>query len=174
MTPAIIPNRIGVYDAIFVITLAVMDTAETAALIATLYPAIYRVLHSRWHKSEQRPSAEALAVMTHLHMSGPLTVGEAALHFDRAQSAMSELIDRAQTAGWLDRAPDGRDRRRTLVWLTDAGLQILNRSNQVLDAERLTQCLEQLSSLQRTQLVESMQALLRAAEQLNPQPRSKS
>lgn len=151
-----------------------MNATETAALFATLYPALYRVLHSRWHKNEARPSAEALAVMTHLHMSGPLTVGEAALHFDRAQSAMSELIDRAQAAGWLDRAPDGRDRRRTLVWLTDAGLQILNRSNQVLDAERLTQCLEQLSPPQRAQLVESMQALLRAAEQLSPQPRSES
>ncbi len=168
------PNRIGIYDAIFVITLAAMNATETATLFATLYPALYRVLHSRWHKSEPRPSPEALAVMTHLQLSGPLTVGEAALHFDRAQSAMSELIDRAQAAGWLDRAPDGRDRRRTLVWLTDAGLAILNRSTQVLDAERLERCLELLSPPQRTQLIESMQALLRAAEQLKPQPRSES
>lgn len=92
-----------------------MNTAESAAQFAMLYPALYRLLHSRWHKGEQRPSPEALAVMTHLQLSGPLTVGEAALHFDRAQSAMSELVDRAQAAGWLERAPDGRDRRRTLV-----------------------------------------------------------
>jgi DNA-binding MarR family transcriptional regulator len=151
-----------------------MNATESARQFAALYPALYRLLHSRWHKSEPRPSAEALAVMTHLHLSGPLTITEAAAHFDRAQSAMSELVDRAHAAGWVARVPDGRDRRRTLVWLTDAGLDILERSRRVLDAQQLERCLEQLTPQERANLIEGMRALVRAAESLTPDPRSET
>ena len=65
-----------------------------AAEIAHLYPAVYARLHARWALGEKRPGAESLAVLQHLWQAGPLTVGEAARHFERAPSAVSELVDR--------------------------------------------------------------------------------
>jgi|GEM_PF-246028 len=71
-----------------------MKHDDLATWIAQLHPQVYHRLHYRWRKAEYRPSTESLAMLNHLAISGPLTVTEAAQHFDRAQSAMSELIDR--------------------------------------------------------------------------------
>lgn len=142
------------------------DTADIAAEIARLYPAVHALLHARRDKHESRPSPEALAVMAHLSLSGPLTVGEAARHFDRAQSAVSELIDRIEAHGWVARSPDGRDRRRTLVWLTDAGLAVLQRSREVLSRERLDAAVARLAPAERDALVAGLRALVAAAHDL--------
>ena len=140
-----------------------MKHTELAQEIALLYPAIYQRLHARWQKHEQRPTPETVAVLTHLELSGPLTVTEAARHFKRAQSAMSELIDRLQAHGFVDRIRDARDRRRILVWITEAGLDSLRRSRQVLDVDRLACCIEHMSARDRQCLVEGLRALVTAA-----------
>ena len=129
-----------------------------------LYPAIYQRLHARWRKEEQRPSPEVVAVLTHLELSGPLTVTEAARHFQRAQSAMSELIDRLQAHGHVERIRDTRDQRRTLVWMTEAGLDSLRRSRQVLDVDLLACCIERMSPGDRRCLVAGLRALVDAAD----------
>ena len=81
-----------------------------------LYQSVYQNLHSTRGKGERCPSSESIAIMHHLILSRPLTVTEAANHFDRGQSAMSEIIDRIQPNGYVDRVKDSRDKRRTLVW----------------------------------------------------------
>src|SRR5215208_5274369 len=142
-----------------------MSPDEAVRLIGELYPAVYHRLHSRWSSRERRPTAESLAVLTHLEMTGPLTVMEAARHFGRAQSAVSTLIDRLEKAGHVKRFPDARDRRRTLVWMTEQGLALLRRSRQVLSEVLLTQSLARMSEAERQSLVHGMQALVRAADQ---------
>src|SRR5256885_2598320 len=104
-----------------------MSPDEAVRWIGELYPAVYHRLHSRWEKDARRPTAETLAVLTHLELTGPLTVMEAARHFKRAQSAVSALVDRLERAGHVTRFPDARDRRRTLVWMTETGLALLRR-----------------------------------------------
>ncbi len=141
-----------------------MKHTTLAQELATLYPAIYLRLHARWQKDEQRPTAEAVAVLTHLELSGPLTVTEAARHFQRAQSAMSELIDRLQAHGHVERIRDTRDRRRTLVWMTPAGVDSLQRSRQVLDVELLARCIERMGARERRELVTGLRALVAAAD----------
>jgi DNA-binding MarR family transcriptional regulator len=140
-----------------------MKHSTLAQEIASLYPAIYQRLHAHWEKHEQRPTPETVAVLTHLELSGPLTVTEAAQHFKRAQSAMSELIDRLQAHGFVDRIRDARDRRRILVWITAAGLDSLRRSRQVLDVERLAQSIERMSPRDRRGLLDGLRALVTAA-----------
>ena len=141
-----------------------MNQTDAARTFSELYAALYHHLHSRWEKDEQRPSPEALAVLTHLKFTGPLTVSEAAQHFNRAQSAMSEMIDRVQANGWIERIQDGRDRRRTLVWLTAAGEQVLARSHQVLDPGLLSRCLACLAEDEQRQLTAALQKLVNAAQ----------
>lgn len=150
-----------------------MDTvAALTAEIARLYPALYERLHARWDKDEKRPSPEALAVLRHLQRSGPLSMSEAARHFDRAPSAISELMDRIEANGWIARSVDGRDRRRILIWLTDAGLALLARSSEVLSQQALGQALARMDPLQREQLLAGLRALVQAAETLFPQTES--
>ncbi len=59
--------------------------------------------------------------LLHLANTGSLTIGEIAEHFDRAQSVVSEIVDGLEKKGLLERMRDPKDKRRALVWLTDAG-----------------------------------------------------
>ena len=59
-----------------------------------MFPETYRCFYRRQDPRKWRPSPETIAVLEHLAVSGPLTVTEAARHFDRSQSAMSEMFDR--------------------------------------------------------------------------------
>lgn len=142
-----------------------MNQTNVTQTFSELYAALYHHLHTRWEKEEARPSPEALAVLTHLKFTGPLTVSEAAQHFKRAQSAMSEMLDRIQANGWLERHQDGRDRRRTLVWLTASGEQLLSRSRQVLDPVLLGECLTCLTNEEQLQLTAALQRLVNAAQE---------
>lgn len=150
-----------------------MNYKKITKEIAASYPAIYHRLHARWKKNEYRPTPEAIAVMSHLEYSGPLTITEAARHFDRAQSAMSELIDRLQSQGMVDRISDARDRRRTLIWLTESGIKLLERSHQVLDMELLEICFQKMSQEECEQLKNGMNALIKTADSILEETRRK-
>jgi DNA-binding MarR family transcriptional regulator len=141
-----------------------MVDSNPAQEFMELYRSIYKYLHVVRDKNEHYPSAEALAVMGHLILSGPLTVSEAAKHFKRAQSAMSELIDRLQANGYLDRVQDSRDKRRTLIWLTPAGHRAYEQVQEVLDRKLLTDSLNRLSDKDRNNLLQGLQALVSASQ----------
>ncbi len=73
----------------------------------------------------------------------------------------------------VDRIPDARDRRRTLVWLTDYGLAMLDRCNQVLDVALLESCIKEMSQQDVMRLEAGMEALLKAAEDISNDIRRK-
>jgi DNA-binding MarR family transcriptional regulator len=142
------------------------DARAAADELGRLFPAIYLRLHARRAKAGHRPPAQALAVLQHLALSGPLTVGEAARHFGRAQSAVSELVDRLAGDGQVERLRDARDRRRVLVWLTPAGQATLERDRQVLSPELATAALARLKPAARRALLDGMRALVQAADEV--------
>ena len=145
-----------------------MDDATAA--FCDLFPAVY-LRFCRRHDDETsrltRLTPQQDAVLHHLAMSGPLTVGEMSRHFARAQSVASEIVDGLETKGLLERMRDARDRRRTLVWLTDEARDVLARRRQVLDPSRVARAMRALPEPERTSLVESLRALVRAAQ---PEP----
>jgi DNA-binding MarR family transcriptional regulator len=110
-----------------------------------------------------------LSALGHLSLAGPLTVTEAARHLDRAQSVVSELVDRLVEHGLVARMPDARDRRRVLVWLTPAGEETLRDEREVLSRPLLTRALAHMSRADRAALLAGMRALVRAAERLGPE-----
>ena len=146
---------------------------KDAEELGRLFPAIYLRLHARLPQRGHRPPADAMAVLQHLAISGPLTIGEAAKHFDRAQSVVSELVDRLSERALVDRIRDERDRRRVLVWLTPAALELLERDREVLSRELCEAALQRMKPAVRRALLDGMRALVEAADQVAKQRRGK-
>jgi DNA-binding MarR family transcriptional regulator len=141
-----------------------MDDAASA--FCELFPAVYLAFcrrHDERSKSA-RLTPQQDAVLQHLAFSGPLTVGEMSRHFARAQSVVSEIVDGLENKGLLERMRDARDRRRTLVWLTDEAQEVLQRRNEVLDPTRVGRAMESLAPERREILIDGLRALVRAAE----------
>jgi len=139
----------------------------TSREFADLFPAIYRHFCRRWAPDEYRPSAEAAAILEHLSDTGPLTVTEAARHFERSQAATSELVERLRRRGLIDRIRDERDQRRHLVWLTEEGRAVVADLRRVLDPKLLDPAFSKLTPRERDGLVAGLRALLAAARDTN-------
>jgi DNA-binding MarR family transcriptional regulator len=72
---------------------------------------------------------------------------------------VSEILDALEEKGLVSRMADSRDRRRSLVWLTDEGQLLLERERQVLSVELLQPALGRLSPETRRGLLAGMKAL---------------
>jgi DNA-binding MarR family transcriptional regulator len=136
--------------------------AADAAAFAALFRAVYLTYHRRDGPRSGLTGASR-AVLGHLAHTGPLTIGEAALHLDRAQSVVSEIVDGLARRGLLMRDSDPADRRRTLVWLTPAGIEALRRDAEVLSEDALTAALARMAPDDRAALLTATAALLDAA-----------
>jgi DNA-binding MarR family transcriptional regulator len=133
-----------------------------AAEFEQLFRAVYLTFHRRDAPRTQLANA-SLAVLEHLALAGPVTIGEAAAHLRRAQSVVSEIVAHLERQGLLERESDPADRRRTLVWLTPAGQATLRRQREVLSEELLTGALRQLPGEQVSALLGALRALVRSA-----------
>jgi len=98
-------------------------------------------------------------VLEHLALAGPLTVGEAAAHMNRAQSVISEIVAHLERQGLLEREDDPADRRRTLIWLTAAGHETLRRDREVLSVDMLASAMDRLPPDQADELIAGLRAL---------------
>jgi DNA-binding MarR family transcriptional regulator len=85
-----------------------------------------------------------------------------ARHLQRAQSVVSEVVDHLERDGLLERARDPRDRRRALVWLTEAGLAYLERDRDVLSRELLARAMARMTLAARAALLRGTRALIQA------------
>jgi len=102
-------------------------------------------------------------VLEHLALAGPLTIGEAAAHLRRAQSVVSEVVSHLERQRLLERESDPADRRRTLVWLTEAGQTTLRRQREVLSEELLAGALGRMPPEQVGALLGALRALVQSA-----------
>jgi DNA-binding MarR family transcriptional regulator len=121
-------------------------------------------LHRRAEQGEQILSPESIAVLAHLAKTGPITNAEACRHFSRSQAATSEIIGRLERRGLLSRIADERDKRRSLIWLTENGRTELKRSTEVLDQDRLSLACSKMTEKEREQVLDSLKLLLQHSE----------
>ena len=134
-----------------------------AARFAELFHAVYLTFHRRDRPRSALPGASR-AVLEHLALAGPLTIGEAAAHMHRAQSVISEIVTHLERDGLLERENDPGDRRRTLIWLTPGGHEALRRDREVLDNDLLARALARLPPGQADGLNAAMRALIDCAQ----------
>ncbi|MCA9643222.1 MAG: winged helix-turn-helix transcriptional regulator [Polyangiaceae bacterium] len=144
-----------------------IDVAQAVAEFSQLFPAVYLRFHRR---NRKRPPVgpQAWAALQHLQWTGPVTIGEATKHLHRAQSVVSEIVEALEAKGLVTRMDDVRDRRRKLIWLTDAGLELIERQQEVLSRELLSEAFERLSQKERAALLSGMRAL--SEVKLTPHP----
>jgi DNA-binding MarR family transcriptional regulator len=145
--------------------------SDDARQFGQLFPAVYLRFHRRDGKQRALPGASR-AVLHHLTLTGPLTVGEMAKHLDRAQSVVSEIVDHLEGDGLLERMRDPSDKRRTLVWLSNRGLAHIERECEVLSSELLARAMARMDPADRLALLRGMRALL-AADQNQPKRKQK-
>jgi Transcriptional regulators len=138
---------------------AVTDERARAEQFAGLFRAVYLTFHRRDGPRSQLPGASR-AVLEHLALAGPLTVGEAAAHMNRAQSVISEIVTHLERQGLLEREDDPADRRRTLIWLTAQGHEALRRDREVLSVDMLAGAMARLPAGQADDLIAGLRALV--------------
>ena len=137
----------------------VSDDQQRAERFAERFRAVYLTFHRRDGPRSQLQGASR-AVLEHLAMAGPLTVGEAAAHLNRAQSVVSEIVSHLEQQGLLERESDPADRRRTLVWLTPAGHSALRQDREVLGADHLARAMARLPPGRADDLIAGLRALV--------------
>ncbi|MCP4674172.1 MAG: winged helix-turn-helix transcriptional regulator [Deltaproteobacteria bacterium] len=159
-----IKKSIGIDDAIRLAHSLGMKTEDIAQEFEKLYSALYLRLCRRRDPRGYCPSSQTLGVMEHLAATGPLTISEAACHFDRSQAATSEIVERMMERGLLARIQDDRDRRRHLVWLTEYGRDLLEEERRVLSPKTVLRSVSRMKKNDREALVRGMRALLEASD----------
>jgi DNA-binding MarR family transcriptional regulator len=130
---------------------------------AAEFEGLFREVYLTFHRRDAPRSGMAgasRAVLQHLVLAGPLTVGEMAAHLGRAQSVVSDIVTHLERDELLEREADPADRRRTLVWLTDGGRAALDRDNRVLDLPLVATALDRVPPETAAALLDSLRSLL--------------
>jgi DNA-binding MarR family transcriptional regulator len=142
-----------------------LTAKQAARRVARLFPEVYRRYHwaQRVRGADLPVTRRALEVLQHLSNSGPLTVGEQAEHMGLRRNSVSEMLQRLEAKGLVARIRDERDERRVLVWLTDAGRDVVSRVGQVLAPDLIAEAMAALSPAERAIVVRGFE-LLAAAE----------
>lgn len=147
---------------------AVADVQSVTSEVRKLYPAVYRRFHrgSR-HVAGTGVTPRMLSVLQHLANSGPLTITEAAEHFEIGKAATTELVDRLERKEFVKRMRDERDRRRVFLWLTAEGHKLASRVGEVLADSELELAIQRMTTPERVALITGLRALVRAGKELN-------
>ncbi|MGD0862795.1 MAG: MarR family winged helix-turn-helix transcriptional regulator [Candidatus Limnocylindrales bacterium] len=143
---------------------SVLTAQQAARRVARLFPEVYRRYHwaQRVRGADLPVTRRALEVLVHLSASGPLTVGEQAEHLGLRRNSVSELLSRLEAKGLVARIRDERDERRVLVWLTEAGRDVVARVGQVLAPDLMAQTMATLSPAERAIVVRGLELLAAA------------
>ena len=157
-----------------------MNTDQIGAAmtaVMTLYPRIYFACHTRHVRDPQTQrllSRHQASILDHLDELEPTTVMDLAGHMGVTAATMSLSVDRLERKGYVVRLKDAKDRRRVHVRLTSAGVR-MREANSVLDPTRVEALVARLTDDERTQAVEGLGLLARAAqEQMHEGTRQKA
>lgn len=138
---------------------AELDAESAAQAFADLFRETYLKFHRRDGKRNELSGASR-AVLLHLSQAGPMTVGELAVHLDRAQSVVSDIVTQLEGKDLLERERDPEDRRRTLVWLTASGFTQLAAERSVLGTNLLATAFASISPAERANLLTALTKLV--------------
>jgi DNA-binding MarR family transcriptional regulator len=138
---------------------------DQARTIATVLPAVMRQLFAM----ENDPAAELplgqLRVCSML-MDRPRPMSAISRELKISLSAMTQLADRMERTGLVERVAEGSDRRVRKLQLTARGEKIL-RYREKARLRRVAEVIERLSPGKRDEVLASLEALLSACDPMN-------
>jgi DNA-binding MarR family transcriptional regulator len=142
-----------------------LDAVHDGIEISHLYAEMWR----RFQPQRQAMSGAAvtprmLAHLRHLAAAGPLTVGEQARHLGISRATASEVVDRLEAKGLVERMRDQRDQRRVFVWLTDSGREQTDALAGRDLEDPFLRAVAALPAATRAAIIEGLGALLQAAD----------
>jgi DNA-binding MarR family transcriptional regulator len=103
---------------------SVSSNSEVAPLASELRVVIGQLIR-RLRAEQDRFSISQGAVLGRLDREGPQSVSDLAAAERVRPQSMAQTVADLESAGLLDRSPDPNDRRRALVSLTEAGVEVL-------------------------------------------------
>ncbi len=133
---------------------------DPATRFMRAFAATFTLLHRRRHPQGVILSPEGRGLLLHLAWAGPLTIGELAVHVERAQSVVSESVAVLESHGLLQRVRDPRDRRCTLVWLTERARDWLTEEQEPLDRGRTNAVLDAMDPIECRCFLESYERFI--------------
>ncbi|MCL6636971.1 MAG: MarR family transcriptional regulator [Alicyclobacillus sp.] len=138
-----------------------LNTLDAVEHLADCLQAIQR--HLRRNTKEQ-PNLPGLTrvqwmILRHVERHPDCSVGQLADRLDVRPSTMSQMIDRLELAGWVQRCTDARDGRSRLVRLTAAGAAAL-RSQRDLRVQLLAEPFQQLNPEEQACLLSLLDKLV--------------
>lgn len=129
--------------------------------IAGLYPSLVKVMSRLRDLMEEGMdlSYNQYKTLLTLYDLGGITLGKLSSSLKVATSSASEMVDRLERAGLVERKPAGNDRRTVTLAITPAGQDLLCRFQKgVLNNYRLV--MERLARGERERLVRAMEDLV--------------
>jgi DNA-binding MarR family transcriptional regulator len=140
------------------------DPEEAAREISRLYGQIWhRFTSPKQAVDGSGLTARMLEVLRHLADTGPLTVGEQAVHLGIGRATATELIDRLEAKGLVARMRDQRDHRRVFVWLTEEGKRRIADLPDRQERDPFVAAVAALDMRTRRQIVNGLTKLLEVA-----------
>lgn len=135
-------------------------------LLMQCYPRIYFACHTRHvrdPKTRRIVSAHQASILDHLDEREPIALHDLAAHMGVTLSTMSLTVERLVRKGYVRRTRDPKDRRRLQLLLTEPG-QRLRQASTVLDPQRVSAMLAELSGDELRKGLDGLALLAEAAD----------
>jgi len=142
-----------------------------AARLESMMPRIGRRLFTVDvnHPASELPSTQ-LRVCTFLLGSAVASISEIADELSVSVSAATQIADRLEKSGFVERTLDASDRRVKLLKLTSDGVAMME-ARRAHRIARACKALEVMAREDRTELIESLDKLLAACLSLSNEPK---
>ena len=93
-----------------------------------------------------------------IHTEGPMTNSQASERLKISKQQMSTVADRLLQQGYISKSADSKDRRRSLLQLTEKGKEVIDKQNESV-RDRFEERLPKLSSRELQELSEAIHRL---------------
>ena len=140
---------------------------EQAAELESLLPALMRKLFTLDPDNPVSDLPLAQLRVCTLLQPGPKALSNLSQDLDISVSAMTQIADRLERAGMVERVPGTEDRRVRLLQLSPQGLERM-RSRRAFRTRRAQEALLQLLETDRPAVLEAVRLLLEAAKATAP------
>jgi DNA-binding MarR family transcriptional regulator len=139
---------------------------DAVSLLMDFYPKIFFACHTR-HVTDAETGAKLTAnqasILDHLDPDEAVTLYDLAMHMGVTPATMSVGVERLVKLGYVGRAKDKQDARKTNLTLTRSGEKI-KRSKSVLDPQLVENMLSRLSPKEMQLAMDGLGLLAYAAE----------